>query len=106
MFEQPAGIARNMHNFSPAYGAGNNCQIAARQLPSPGQKLQQRRVGAAVFGWFLDTHFDHAPIPGSSCDPDHTVDLSPGPEVDCYARAIARGVQNGIRQNIRILDCE
>ena len=106
MFEQLAGVARNVHNFLPACGAGNNCQIAARQLPSPGQKLQQRLVGAAVLGRFLDTHFDHSPTPGSSCDPDHTVYPSPRPEVDCYARAIARGVQRGIRQNIRISDCE
>jgi hypothetical protein len=51
--EQPVRIARNLHRLLPAGGAGDNREIAARQMPRARQQQQQRVVGAAALGGAL-----------------------------------------------------
>src|SRR5258708_6836585 len=61
LVDQPARIARHANRFVAAGGAGGYREITAREVPSPGEQLQQRLVGAPSLGRCCNRRLENTP---------------------------------------------
>ena len=87
-----------------ACGAGNDREIAARQVPCPREQLQQRLVGAPVPAGAVTETFSARPPSAARRDAEQTIGLRPRRQADRHAQAVARQCQRAVRQGIRTSD--